>query len=612
MRILLFILSISTGFFLFPRELAAEGIEDPFFLRGESTYEVVDNDTVHATYEISITNRATEDYAASFTLYLSGVNPLNVESYSGDIDHEVFVNSSTDGTREIKVVFSNAVVGEGNSQNFTIEFDGSDLINRTGDVWEISIPQITDAKRYLSFTTNLLIPKIYGKPAYITPEPINQLETITEYQYVFEKESLKDIGAVAAFGEFQVYAYEILYRLENPLVTSSFIEIALPPDTNFQRVFLESLDPLPAEMKKDPDGNWIALYELSPRQRFDIKAIGRVQVFLDPIAREKPSEEYLNEMLLPKEYWEVDDPKIQSIAENMQTPREVYEYVVEFLSYDYDRARPNVIRKGAKRALLEPESAICTEFTDLFVALARASGIPAREVNGYAYTENPLLQPVSLVSDVLHAWPQYWDSEKESWISVDPTWEHTTGGVDFFTKLDTRHISFVIHGLSSTEPFPPGSYKLGPNPQKDVFVSISTLPEIRSPDPEISIESFSRFPFQPVQLKVSIKNVGVQTIGKEKMYVRYDGEDAKQMYIGEILPYGTEVIEFSLPRGLLAGRTPENVEIMYKGERIDHSTDKATAITKDVTAILFLIFLFIGAVFLHARHGKIFGKATTQ
>ena len=58
------------------------------------------------------------------------------------------------------------------------------------------------------------------------------------------------------------------------------------------------------------------------------------------------------------------------------------------------------------------------EFTDLFVAIARAAGIPARESVGYAYTTNSRLRPLSLVTDVLHAWPEYYDADKKIWVHL--------------------------------------------------------------------------------------------------------------------------------------------------------------------------------------------------
>ncbi len=54
----------------------------------------------------------------------------------------------------------------------------------------------------------------------------------------------------------------------------------------------------------------------------------------------------------------------------------------------------------------------CTEYTVLFVALCRASGIPAREVGGLIYVDTP--EP----GFYFHQWAKVWLGE---WIDVDPT-----------------------------------------------------------------------------------------------------------------------------------------------------------------------------------------------
>lgn len=56
----------------------------------------------------------------------------------------------------------------------------------------------------------------------------------------------------------------------------------------------------------------------------------------------------------------------------------------------------------------------CTEITLLFVALARAAGVPAREVGGVMYAEDgaPLFG--------WHAWAEIHDGHQ--WVSIDPTW----------------------------------------------------------------------------------------------------------------------------------------------------------------------------------------------
>jgi hypothetical protein len=113
------------------------------------------------------------------------------------------------------------------------------------------------------------------------------------------------------------------------------------------------------------------------------------------------------------------------------------------------------------------------EFTDLFIAIARAAGIPARQAVGYAYTTNSRLRPLSLISDVLHAWPEYYDFDKKVWIAVDPTWANTTGGVNYFDKLDFNHIVFALQGVSSNYPYPAGFYRRNGKTTKDVAVDFA-------------------------------------------------------------------------------------------------------------------------------------------
>jgi len=85
-----------------------------------------------------------------------------------------------------------------------------------------------------------------------------------------------------------------------------------------------------------------------------------------------------------------------------------------------------------------------------------------------------LYQPsLSLVSDVLHSWPEYYDVGQKLWIPIDPTWANTTGGVNYFDKLDYNHIALSIHGQASTYPYPAGFYKKAGKNSKDVRVEFS-------------------------------------------------------------------------------------------------------------------------------------------
>ncbi|HJN73565.1 MAG TPA: transglutaminase-like domain-containing protein [Myxococcota bacterium] len=58
----------------------------------------------------------------------------------------------------------------------------------------------------------------------------------------------------------------------------------------------------------------------------------------------------------------------------------------------------------------------CNEHTALFVALARARGIPARIVAGLVYSER-----IGAGGFYYHAWPEVYMGQQAGWVTVDPT-----------------------------------------------------------------------------------------------------------------------------------------------------------------------------------------------
>lgn len=82
------------------------------------------------------------------------------------------------------------------------------------------------------------------------------------------------------------------------------------------------------------------------------------------------------------------------------TAANLYAWVVDHIAYTgYSREA-----KGARSALSSRQGD-CTEFADLFVALARAADIPARRVSGYLAHENSVLRPADY-----HDWAEFFEN----------------------------------------------------------------------------------------------------------------------------------------------------------------------------------------------------------
>lgn len=78
--------------------------------------------------------------------------------------------------------------------------------------------------------------------------------------------------------------------------------------------------------------------------------------------------------------------------------------------------------------VLETRSGDCNEHTVLYVALARALGLPARTAAGVVYLRGQFYY---------HAWPEVWLGQ---WVAVDPTFGQF--------PADAAHLRFVIGGLA--------------------------------------------------------------------------------------------------------------------------------------------------------------------
>ncbi len=427
-------------------------------------YAVSPAGTTIVTQNITLTNALTNLYPKQYSILLDTTRIKNVIAYDsrGVITPEI---TQKDNKTQILLNFNDRVVGIGKKLIFTLRFENEDIAKKLGSIWEINIPGVADDQDLHTYYVTLKVPSTFGPNAYMTPLPGSGKR--------WNKEQMTHGGISAAYGLRQIFSLSLSYFLENNTLTPKTYEIALPPDTAFQKVNIEHIEPRPQTVKKDIDGNWIAFYEITPQKKVPIE----VKMSVTTTLSSNPSyQEHIDDLSLytrSLKHWESKDPQIVDLARTYSTPKSIYDYVRQTLSYDYARANQNPIRKGALQILASPKSAICMEFTDLFVAIARAAGIPAREVVGFAYTTNTKLRPLSLVRDVLHAWPQYYDVDQKLWISIDPTWANTTGGINYFDKLDFNHIVFAIHGVNSENPYPAGFYKQAGKVGKDVLVEFS-------------------------------------------------------------------------------------------------------------------------------------------
>jgi len=161
----------------------------------------------------------------------------------------------------------------------------------------------------------------------------------------------------------------------------------------------------PFQLLTDNDGNQVLHFtfeNLAPyaARIITINAELLVSGSANPIAAEPGVSD-----LQPEKYIESDHPAMRRAAAKLQqtdaikTIEAVFRWVASHVRYsgyaDQDR--------GALYAL-EHKKGDCTEYMDLFVALCRANGVPARRIGGYICPENAVLKARDY-----HNWGEFYE-----------------------------------------------------------------------------------------------------------------------------------------------------------------------------------------------------------
>ena len=151
---------------------------------------------------------------------------------------------------------------------------------------------------------------------------------------------------------------------------------------------------------------------------------------------------------------ESDDPAIFNLAifltRDLATEAEAVARIARWTFNHIDYAEGNYIPEVDASSTLQNRCAQCRGYANLFIALARAAGIPARMVTGYTLSGS---MNVPLSSDGLshlsmdspsspHAWVEIW-YPGAGWTPYDP---QASAGF-----IDSHHIEYSVCGAADTE-----------------------------------------------------------------------------------------------------------------------------------------------------------------
>lgn len=544
------------AFYAFTSPVFAQ--EPNFAVSQEAIYQVHENGSTTVTQNFTFTNLSSEFFPQE---YLLPIGPWQIASLRG-------TDKMTVTRDEIHVYFNNRVAGLGKILRWNLSYEAAGLAQKPGRLWQIFIPA---APKTLGLTTSvirLIVPESFGQRIFANPQP----KTADLFW-----DDLKNSSLSIAFDPtkqdypYEAYNFRLKYSLYNSRLYPVVSQVTLPPDMSSQKIFLMTLSPQPTNVTLDQDGNWLAHYQLGPTARLDVVATGSAMLFLKP----------QSQVETPQKDWPSIDKQIKAIAQTLAGPKEIYNYVLSTFRYN-----PNSPRRGAKLSLFSPEKASAWDFSDLFITLARAKNIPARELNGF----------VTGRINNRHVWPQFYDQDSKKWVMVDPI-------LNRFPIFDANHFVFAVYGKNNASTAPteieitPMSVTLDPKTLPKVTASATLPTQITagfSASGKIFIENLGPTLFTPQAVSLTAKNLELEN---------------RVFLTGNIPPFGHQEFSIKTLSTAWGSSFPDIISLRFGLERQDYPV-KVVPLYKNIYLSIFggLIFLGIVSIIAQIARGLFFQK----
>lgn len=285
------------------------------------------------------------------------------------------------------------------------------------------------------------------------------------------------------------------------LVTLQFKFPLYRKDIVNQRVAELEASPKFNALINDPDGNRIAIFyfsnvrggeainiEISYKAEVDWQDINiNPSKVTDDYPQDTPD---LARYLKREENIDISDDLIQNtakdIVEDIKNPylkgKAIYDFIVANIKYENTEDFSGLQR--CKETLIQKRGN-CADITKLYIALARASGIPTRQVCGLVFTPN--VSPTKSIEKIGHAWVEIY-LPVYGWVPVDPTFG-ISQKEEYYCFYYKTHIREFYGQVISRNP---GSLYSGSSIEVRSYNQISGVPVNKDAQIEIELLSFKK------------------------------------------------------------------------------------------------------------------------
>lgn len=526
------------------------------------------------TEDIVLKNLTDKFFPSSFSLILPGTGISEVEA--SDSQGALNAESGKEGPNtKLTVKFTDRqIIGLGKEYQFKLKFKDGSISKKLGQVLTVNIPKITQQTQIDNLKLTLSIPVSAGDPDFINHKPKAISESGGFINFTFGKDELTSDGISAIFGDKLTFKFHTQYNPKNNSIFPKYVKLALPRNTNYQNSYIEQIEPAPENTQTDESGNSLAIFKLNPGQNLEVKVTGFIITRLNPNEKQVENQDSLKKFTQDSKFFDKNNPLIKSklleIMEGKQPTDElskvklIDQFVSNFLRFDRQRLENNdFTRLGSVTALNNPEKALSGEFADLEIALLRASGIPSRQIVGSSL-KDPDSKPFSFTNNSLHTWVEFYDPSL-GWLTLDPTWENTTSGADYFNYNDLSHLVLLL-------PETQKDYVLPEKFESEIFDSKIEEKVGAKVDIQINKEILSGF---PAHAAVKITNLGNMSFPKNTLQIDTskillnsgDSESSitKLINTPAIPPFGNLEYKFNLKTGAIWHSYQDVFQVRFAG-----------------------------------------------
>jgi len=438
---------------------------DIYYDQAELTYTINTDRSVDVKIELTLVNDSAFTSVQWVSRSIASASVENVEIYDDTGDPLRHEETVTDKQTTIKIYFDGSM-GPGDQLTYFVEYSAWGLVSGSGPGYAGQFGGLhlgADNYPYNEYTVN-----VQGPPStqLFLYEPTNATLNGENISYETQLDPPVDFEGVRGtwYASPAYYGINIERSISNPgadATTDLQLDVILfNNEDNWQFSSLVESSPSPKAVYVDEENNWHGVFEIgtiSPgkTKTLEFNLVYQASVHDPEITATNVGEltdvpAGLERYLESLQYWESNSQVIQNVASTVvASETNVYlaaEKIVDFVNNHLEH-HSQTTRHGALQAYQNPTDADCSEYTDLSIALARATGIPARASYGWGYGEN---------ESIGHAWLEFY-FPGVGWQPVDPTWADASG--DYFGRLDSIHIQRSLRGLESTEGYVTYTYR---------------------------------------------------------------------------------------------------------------------------------------------------------